>query len=316
MENNFREITDVGEWSALVENRSPFLTRAWEGALTEAFPYLRFRYFLYRNDYAVRFAEINGRLTTTLFSDGGDVVSLRGTQLPLADFKGDVLACFGNAITLRVHEYFCPVTQSEGIETDITDFQVALADFNIAALRKTLRHIVEEKLPAGALIRSMVPSDLEAVYQLYLSTMRNARALALPFEAFKRFSQEDVFVLVVDGTLRGASVFCSSGKHVHYFISALDGVGKKYRAAHHLLFYALNHYKEQGKEYAFLGGANNASALKVFKEGWRGIPHPLYTIAAAATRKRAQRSSLRALWRCIPLSLLAKATKLIGKRVF
>ncbi|MBP9771665.1 MAG: hypothetical protein KBD16_01950 [Candidatus Pacebacteria bacterium] len=315
MQNNFREIIDAGEWHALVENRSPFLAHAWEGTLIEAFPYLRFRYFLYRNDYAVRFAEINGRLTTTPFSDGGDVVSLRGIQIPLSDFKSDVLACFGNSITLRVHEYFCPVTQSEGSETDITDFQVALADFDIGALRKTLRHIVEEKLPAGASIRAMVPSDLEAVYQLYLRTMRGARALALPLDAFKRFSQEDVFVFVVDGIVRGASVFCSSGKHVHYFISALDAVGKKHRAAHHLLFYALGHYKQQGKEYAFLGGANNASALKVFKEGWRGIPHPLYTITAAATRKRAQRSGLRTLWRCIPLSLLPKTSKFIGKYV-
>lgn len=309
----FEEVTDE-KWRSLTAHRSPFLTKEWEDALTESFPYLRFRHFIYDNAFAVRFAEIGARVTTVPFSDGGDVVALTDSPLSLSTFRGDLLARFGSRVTLRVHEHYCPVTDTENATKDIIDFRIPLQEFDIASVRKTLRHIVTAPLPDDTVIRTIeTDADIRAAYRLYLTTMRSARALALPYEMFRRDLSHDAFVFEQNGTILGTSVFLANTTTADYFLSAADAEGKANNAAHHLLMHALTYFAKKGKEAVFLGGTNVASPLRTFKEGWRGEPFALYTVAAGSRHESARRSPLRSLWRLLPLSLLPKASELAGK---
>ncbi|GMU73924.1 MAG: hypothetical protein AMXMBFR44_1230 [Candidatus Campbellbacteria bacterium] len=312
----FKEITDRNAWGALVGKRSPFLERAWEDALSSAFPYIHFKYFLYRDGYAVRVAAIRGRATTVPFSDGGDVVALSGEPLLLSKFRDDCLAFFGPSCTLRVHESFCPVADRGDLEPDVMDYRIALPNFGVESIRKTLRHILSEEVPQEVSIRTaQTPRDMRDAYRLYLRTMRAAKAFALPFSTFAHFSHDDVYLFLVNGNARAASVFLTEKNTAHYFISASDRAGKNLHAPHHLLFHALAEYQKRGFQSVFLGGVRAGSPLQTFKEGWRGTPCGMYTITDNSAHEKARRSPLRALWGLIPLVLLPKASKLAGKYV-
>ncbi len=313
----FTEIIDREEVRNLSGNASPFFAVAWERALQESFPYLTFRYFVYRGTHLIRLASVAGRLTTVPFSDGGDVVALARKTLSLATFRADTLSFFGPSALLRVHDSFAPLSDDTKEKADIIDFRIPLPSFSIESVRKTLRHILSRPLPPEHTItQTKELSHMEKIFELYCANMKEARALAMPFETFKHLARQDVFVLMHGSQIRAAAIFIRTSRSAHHFVSVSDAAGKRMDAAHHLLFHALTHYRKEGLRSAFLGGVRTDSPLKVFKEGWRGEPHQLYTIGGGVSRERRRVSPLRSVWGLLPAALLPKATKIIGKRVF
>jgi|GEM_PF-6029005 len=309
MNNAFQELTDTSKV------RSPFWSETWEHALTTAFPYIKLRHFIYRGTHAVRVAEIDGRITSVPFSDGGDVVALAEAPIELESFHADFIERFGTESMVRIHEHFAKVVPTETL-TDIIDYHVDLKSFNIDSVRKTLRHILDEEMPQGAEIRRANISETNRVYALYLGTMHEAGGIALPREAFEDLMGRDVFVFVLDGTIEAASVFFTSDTSAYHFISASSRAGKSVHAPHHILFYAIKQFQQAGKSNLFLGGTNASSSLRTFKEGWRGEECKIYTVSGSSAHESARQSPLRVLWKLVPTSLLSKATKLVGKRVF
>lgn len=294
---------------------SPFWDATWERFLVTAFPYITLRYFIYRGTHAVRVADIDGRITSVPFSDGGDVVALSDASLSIELFRADLIECFGLKSMVRVHEYHARAVPTD-TSADIIDFHLDLKSFSIDSVRKTLRHILDDDLPVGSEIRSATASEAGRIYKLYLETMHNAGGTALPREAFDELMGRDVFVFVLDGTIEAASVFFADGASVYHFISASSKVGKHVHAPHHILFHAIKQFQRAGKSGLFLGGTNASSSLRTFKEGWRGDAHRIFTVGGAPAHEAARQSPLRALWRLIPAGLLPKATKLVGRRVF
>lgn len=284
----------------------------------EAFPYIRFRRFIYRGTHAVRLAEIGNRMTSVPFSDGGDVVALSSPSavpLSLEDLRADLIEQFGAGAMARVHEHFASVVETDA-PVDLIDFRINLPSFALDGVRKTLRHILAAGAPLGAEIRRAVPADTERIYQLYLDTMHDAAAIALPRETFNRLMEQDVFVFVHSGVIEGASVFFADGTSAYHFISASSQAGKNAHAPHHLLFHAIKHYQQAGKSSLFLGGTNADSSLRTFKEGWRGDECRIYTVSGSSAHESARRSPLRVLWKLIPAPLLPTTTRLVGRRVF
>lgn len=306
--------------------RSPFFEETWGRVLMTAFPYLKLRRFVYRDTHMVRVAQIGSRITSVPFSDGGDVVSLSGVPLDLELFRTDLVERFGKEVMVRVHEGLASVAPTD-IVADIVDFRVDLTSFSIDSVRKTLRHILDAGLSQGSEIRMAVPADVERIYKLYLGTMHEAAGIALPREVFDDLMHHDVFVFVNKGRIEAVSVFFSDTTSAYHFISASSKVGKELHAPHHVLLYAIKHYQQAGKQSLFLGGTNAGSSLRTFKEGWRGDECKIYTVSGSpaspehpggggSAHEAARQSPLRSLWKLIPASLLPKATKLVGKRVF
>lgn len=327
MNEVFREITDRAEWSHLGAVKSPFFDETWERELIRAFPYITLRRFIYRDTHAVRLAQIGlpastcadrqagDRVTSVPFSDGGDVVALSEAPLALDVFRVDLIERFGKSMMIRVHESFAPVVPTD-MRSDLIDFRVPLVSFSIDSVRKTLRHILDAGIPQGDEIRLAVSADTERIYELYLDTMHDAGGIALPRTAFDSLMSRDVFVFIHNGSIEAASVFFTDETSAFHFISASSSGGKREHAPHHLLFHAIKHYQQSGKSSLFLGGTNAGSSLRTFKQGWRGEECRIYTVSSSSAHEIARRSPLRALWKLIPASLLPKATKLIGKRVF
>ncbi len=294
---------------------SPFFEEPWGRVLMAAFPYLKLRRFVYRDTHMVRVAQIGNRITSVPFSDGGDVVSLSGVPLDLELFRTGLIERFGKEVMVRVHEGLASVAPTD-ITADIVDFRVDLTSFSIDSVRKTLRHILDAGLSQGSEIRMAVPADVERIYKLYLGTMHEAAGIALPREVFDDLMHRDVFVFVNKGRIEAVSVFFADNTSAFHFISASSKVGKELHAPHHLLFHAIKHYQQAGKQSLFLGGTNAGSSLRTFKEGWRGDECKIYTISGSSAHEAARQSPLRSLWKLIPASLLPKATKLVGRRVF
>ncbi|MDQ5928139.1 MAG: Acetyltransf 6 protein [Patescibacteria group bacterium] len=315
MNNAFQELTDTSKV------RSPFWSEAWERVLTTAFPYIQLRHFVYRGTHAVRVAQIGDRITSAPFSDGGDVVALAEAPIELESFRADFIERFGTESMVRVHEHLAKVVPT-ALSADIIDYHVALKSFSIDSVRKTLRHILDEEMPQGADIRRANISETNRVYALYLDTMHEAGGIALPREAFEDLMHRDVFVFVLKGKIEAASVFFANEASAYHFISASSRAGKSVHAPHHILFYAIKQFQQAGELDLFLGGTNASSSLRTFKEGWRGEECKIYTVsgspacAGRSAHEAARQSPLRALWKLVPTSLLSKATKLIGKRVF
>ncbi len=296
---------------------TPFAAAPWDEELMRAFPYMAISYFLYRGTHVLRLAHIENRFTTVPFSDGGDVFALGEAQLSLPQFADDVKNFFDEMPTIRVHEWFARALPAEGFSADIVDFRVPLAGFGAGSLRKTLRHIVSEGVPKGCDITfATTEKDMKTAYTLYLKTMRRVGALALPFRAFAYLGTHAITMFLVDGVPHAAALCLSGEKTVHYFLSMADAIGKKHNAAHHMLFKNLKRYAELGKEAMFLGGTRTGSSLQTFKEGWRGEPCAVFTVAPHVARESARQSPLRSLWRFVPLFLLPEASKYAGKYVF
>ncbi len=311
----FREIDKAEEWYGLVAGKSPFFSTAWEHILTDAFPYIHCRYFVYKDMYAVRVAQIDNRITTVPFSDGGDVIALTTQPLLLSQFQNDCKEFFGSAYTVRVHEGFCAVSDDDAIQHDLVDYRIKIPQFALSSVRKTLRHIISDALPEGASIRALNQHEVQDAHTLYVRTMRSVCAPALPFDFFISM-KADMFGYFTNNVLCGVSIFLCSEDGAYYFISARNQSTQCVHAPHHLLAHAISKYQKKGISELYLGGARIGSSLQTFKEGWRGDMLRIFTISSTDHREKQRKSPARFFWRFLPLWLVPKTSKFIGKYVF
>jgi len=312
----FTEISSA-EWDDTVKRSvggNVLMLSGWEQNVTTELPFVRHRHFRYGNKHFVRVAEINGRYTTTPFSDGSDVVSLDETPLDLAKFKTDAHAQFGEDVRLRINERYAPVVRESETAVVAHEYVADLHEPLLPRVRKTLRHILQHS-PAGTIEITNKSSDIKASYDLYVRHMRSVRNFALPrklFDSLVERAGADLWVWREGGRVRAVALFLSSEKEVLYSLSAADSVALAQHAPHHLVYTALESYREKGIERASLGATGTGSALEVFKRGWRGEEYRIFEIGARQLGVH-KKSRIRDLASLVPLSLYPLLTKKVGK---
>jgi len=319
----FRKITSETEWEKKVVSQGGFFSSpSFEEMLKAIFPYIRFEHFIYRDKFAVRVARIGGRVTSTPFSDSGDVVALSDSQLSLQLFKEDLKFFFHIVPPLRIHTAQCTVSDMDEAAVFITDSKVSLdsAETMFQSFRKTVRHTLRGAEEDDSSIRKVSDKNsLNEIYTLYLKHARSVANFATPrflFEKVIESAEHDLFVWEKDGCIHAFSLFVNTSSVSHYMLSASDTVGKKSEAPHKLLWYAMRLYSEQGKKEIYLGPTRKETPLAVFKRGWRGKEYPIVETAESQKKGVVRTSPIRLLWRLVPVFLLPKATKFVGKYLF
>jgi len=314
----FSEITSE-EWDDAVRQSgrgSVFMQSGWEQAVSDALSYVAYQYYRYRGSHVVRVAHVNGRSTTAPFTDGSDVVSIGETALDLSKFQADAKVQFGEGTRLRINERFAATENNEDSTVIAYEYVVALGEPLLPRVRKTLRHILNEHTP-GEVKVSREEKDINAAYRLYVRHMRSVRNFAMPEQLFASLLKEnggELWTWSKNNRPEAMAVFIPTGSEVLYSLSAASSEGVAQHAAHHLVYQALESYKEQGQGHASLGSTGAGSALEVFKRGWRGEQFAIYELGERSGVSRTSR--VRGLVRYVPLVFYPALTNILGKRFF
>lgn len=312
--NAFKTISGK-EWDEAVSKigGNVFLTSAFEGALLRELSFVAFIHYLYRGTHALRLALINGRATTTPFSEGGDVFPLTHAKLDLEQFKADVRAQFGESMRLRINERIAPVMNEDASPMAAEEQVVDLSSEILPLVRKTLRHILKQPFP-GECGRSKDKKDIETAYRLYLRHMRSVRNFAMPKPLFISLLSEmggDLWVWRHRGKVRAAALFTVFKNEVLYTLSSADSKAQSLNAPHHLVYEALIAYQKEGKRKASLGATGSGSPLLIFKRGWRGTPYRIFEIGERQLVSK--KSAARELAGLVPLPFYHLLTTKLGK---
>lgn len=316
--NKIEFITEEQKWHEILagaQRLHPSFSPEWENMISDVFPYVTFQHVLYKEKWGLRLASIADRVTTTPFSDGGDVVALGAEKLALEELSRD-LAEYYSSYRVQVNGYLAPI--SGDVNTDLVDYIVDLeeGDILLSSFRSTLRHVLERD---SDLHFSPIESkeEMKQVYRIYLSMMKSVRNLALPFSAFKYLKgSHDVFVARKGGRILSFAIFMTTRKNTSYYLSGATQEGKELDAPSHLLFYCMSHYYNLGMEKMYLGGTRKDTGLDIFKRGWRGKAVPVYTVSDSEVHDDTRTSPLRSLWSLVPTPLTPHLSKVIGKYVF
>lgn len=317
--NMFKNVS-AGEWDAASSKRgigSGLFTTKWECILEESFPYVSFERYRYRDTFLVRVVRIGDRVTSTPFSEGGDVLALAETQFNIKHFGADVAKAFGMNVRLRVNERFCPVVYDASNRISAKEHVLELQGNVHDRVRKTLRHILTRPM-VGHIEVAKSEHEFAHAYRLYATHMRRVKNLALPYTAFRALTNDvggELLVWRSRERLHAIALFLPNNTEVLYALSASDSHGLEESAAHYLVQHAFKRYQERGVKYMSLGTTGVDSALETFKRGWRGEEYAVYEVGGSG-HEAARTSPLRSLTRLIPLSLYSRASLRIGKYFF
>ena len=276
----------------------------WHEFLEKQFKWLKFEYYLYRNEALLPLGRIKtclpaGRLISLPFCEYGGPLPLK-KEINFEEFEKDILNEFNN-IKIRFHPQILLMEEVEpptggstsSISTHwIEDLDKITSEELWESLRKTLRHEIKHAQESGIEIKkSANQKELKHFYNLYVANLRRKKTVPYPWRVIQflcQNSSSELLLAFYKGRIIGGDLFLNYNSFVHYFLSATDYKYRNFSASHLLLWEKIKSLI--GKDIILdLGASPRGSALEVFKRGWRGTEYPIYQICLPAGRQGIKR---------------------------
>ncbi|HUT96324.1 MAG TPA: GNAT family N-acetyltransferase [Candidatus Paceibacterota bacterium] len=299
---NFQRLNKP-EFRALLDKtlfKTFFHSLIWHEFLEKEFKWLKFEYYLYRDEAILPLARFKvfgkEKLVSLPFCEYGGPLPLEGSIF-INDFETDALKEFKN-FKIKYHPSiskitFNPINSSSTVSSHWLRLGNKSEQEVWESLRKTLRHEIKNAQQKGLEIRaSKDPKCFKKFYDLYTANLRRKRTIPYPWHLVQFLCQNapsELLLAFYRGKIVGGALFLEYSKISHYFLSAIDHKYRNLGIAHLILWEKIKSLI--GKDITLdLGASPQGSDLEIFKRGWGGIEYPIYQICLPADRQGIKRT--------------------------
>lgn len=296
----FQKITkkEYGEFLGKAMFKTFFHSSEWHEFLEKEFKWLKFEYYLYKDEAFLPFARFKvfgkEKLISLPFCEYGGPLPLK-QGIDFKEFEKDVLEEFKN-IKIKFH----PKIKSGDSNSDVSTHWIEnLKDTSeqelLASFRKTLRHEIKnaqerdleiKKCPASPASQQGGPAggsneqELKQFYNLYVANLRRKKTILYPWSLIQflyKNPSSELLLAFYKGKVVAGDLFLNYNGFTHYFLSASDYKYRDFSTSHLLLWEKIKTLI--GKDVIFdLGATPKGSSLNIFKSGWGGKEYPILQI--------------------------------------
>jgi len=312
---NFQKITkkEYGEFLGKALFKTFFHSLEWHEFLEQQFKWLKFEYYLYKNEALFPLAIIGKKLISLPFCEYGGPLPLKH-DIKIDEFERDVLEEFKN-IKIKFHPRVSNPTGKIELSLSILSSHWRGDLKNISekelwdSLRKTLRHEIKHAQEQNLKIKKCENlKELKAFYNLYVANLRYKKTVPYPWPLIQflyKNAPNELLLAFYRGEIVGGSLFLEYSGFVHYFLSASDYKYKNLGVSYFILWEKIKSLI--GKDVIFdLGASPRDSNLEIFKRGWGGTEYPIYQIGIKREDESLRSSKLRNIWGLLPNFVIKK----------
>jgi hypothetical protein len=289
-----------------VQFRTFFHEVDWHEFLEKEFKWLKFEYYLYKDELLLSFGRVGDKLISLPFCEYGGPLPLK-KEINFEEFEKDVLSEFQN-IKIKFH----PKVHSK--ESNIITYFIE--NFDKFSFRKTLRHEIRNAEARNLEIKKCNnPKELESFYNLYVASLKRKKTVPYPFSVIKFLNGQpntEILLALYKQKIIAGSLFLRYDKFVHYFLSASDYKYRDFGANYLILWGKIKSLI--GKDVILdLGASPKGSKLEIFKRGWGGTEYPIYQIGIKRTEEKFRSSKLRNIWGLLPNFVIKRLSRYLIK---
>lgn len=318
---NFQKITKekYGEFLGKALFKTFFHSLEWHEFLEQQFKWIKFEYYLYKNEALFPLAIIGKKLISLPFCEYGGPLPLKH-DIKIDEFERDVLEEFKN-IKIKFHPLVCAGDNNSTILTHfIEDLDKKNEQEIWESFRKTLRHSIKNAEKNNIEIKKCSNTkELKKFYNLYVCILKRKLTVPYPFSLIKYFFESgkaEILLAFYKGKIIAGDLFLHYNGIVHYFFSASDYKYRDLGANYLILWDKIK--KSLGRDYKIFdfGAAPKRSKLEIFKRGWGGKEYPILQLGIQRSDENLRSSKLRKLWGLLPNFIIKKlSSNLIKYRI-
>ena len=317
---NFRklEYNEYQEVCKKVLFRTFFHSAQWEKFLEKKFSWIKFEYYIWKDDAIFSVARCRLFAKVKLISHpfceyGGPLPLKHGVDFD--KFAEDFRREFPQGSRIKFHPYVLngarrdsPSSGSKLLTFWVEGLSKNNPEYFWDSFRADYRQRIRKAHKSGILVEvCQNRKDLKAFYDLYVGVMKAHKNIPLPFEAFEFFDIEHSakIILAKKGTdILAGSIFLFYKPFIHYFINASDKRFRNLGANHAILWQVIQQYAGGGDySYLDLGGTRSGARLEEFKRGSGAKEYEIYTIGETEGSAR-RRGLAREGWSLMPNFLI------------
>lgn len=325
---NFQKIEDKNEIKKLLDKalfKTFFHSLEWQEFLEKEFKWLRFEYYLYKDELLLSFAryKIFGKekLISLPFCEYGGPLPLK-REIKFDDFQKDIFAFFGKDIKIKFHpqilsflnidrekEKTLPNTVSyQIIDLDKKTEQGLFQSFRLST-KQRIRKGLNENLSVS---KCENREDLNKFYGLYVKAMKKNKTVCFPCKIFdflwqKSLKSDPVDFLLVrhQGRIIAGIIVVFYAGFAHYFLSGMDYKYAKENKLNPIYFILWEEIKKiissKTANVFDFGGTKRETSLEEFKRGWSPDCYPIFKLEVdEIVSQRLRESKLRDIWGFLP----------------
>lgn len=290
-----------------------FHSLEWQNFLEKEFKWLKFEYYLYRDEFLLIFGRVGNKLISLPFCEYGGPLPLN-KDINFKRFEKEVLNEFKN-IKIKVHP------RIESRDSDVLTYwieglnKVSKEDL-LKSFRKTLRYSIRDSQRHNLEIKKCKDlEELKNFYNLYVANLKRKKTIPYPFSVIKflyNSPNSELLLAAHKGKVIAGDLFLHYDRFVHYFLSASDYKYRNLGVNYLILWEKIKSLI--GKNIIFdLGAAPRGSALETFKRGWRGKEYPILQIGIKRTEESLRSSKLRNIYGLFPNFIIKKLSSYLIK---
>jgi len=315
---NFRKISKEGYKELL--DKAPFKTffhnPEWHDFLEKEFKWLKFDYYLYKDELLFPIAMAGKKLISLPFCEYGGPLPIK-ENIDFRNFEKDVLGEFKN-IKIKFH----PLVLAGNENSDVSSYFIENLDKKNEkelwnSFRKTLRHSIRNAQENSLEIKKCSDlSELRIFYNLYVSTLKRKLTVPYPFLVIRfLYSQPGTEILLAfyKNKIIGGDLFLHYKRVIHYFLSVSDYKYRNFGASYLILWEKIKKSLKGDYKIFDLGAAPRGSELEIFKSGWRGKEYPILQIGIKRSEESLRSSKLRNIWGLLPNFVIKKLSPYLIK---
>lgn len=307
---------------------------AWHEFLAQQFKWLKFEYYLYKDDSLLPLARFKvfdkEKLVSLPFCEYGGPLPLKG-DINWEEFSKDVFSKFGNNIRIKIHPYFGLSGNPPGTSSILSSHWLKnLEDSSEQEIwdsfRKTLRHEIKHAQEQNLRIKRCENlKELKQFYNLYVVNLKRKKTVPYTSEIIKclyQYGGAELLLAFYKNKIIAGSMFLNYSGFVHYFLNASKYKYRNFGANYLIIWEKLKELI--GKDVIFdFGASPRGSNLEIFKRGWGGTEYPIYQIGTkrspafvpmdigtSAGREESLRySKIRNIWGLLPVFVIKKISR-------
>jgi len=289
----YKELFEKADFKTLFHNPE------WHEFLEKEFKWLKFEYYLYKDELLLSFGRIGDKLVSLPFCEYGGPLPLK-EKVDFEKFKKEVLDDFKN-FKIKFHPKV--LTGESDMSTYWIDLKNKSEQELLSSFRKTLRHSIRNAQGKSLEVKKCFDLDeLKEFYGLCVANMKRRKTVPYPFSVVKflyNSPDTELRLAFYKGKIIAGDLFLNYGKFVHYFLGATDYKYLNLGANYFILWEKIRSLL--GKDVIFdLGAAPKSSQLETFKRGWRGKEYPILHLGIKRSEESLRSSKLRNIWKLLP----------------
>jgi len=303
-----------------------FHSSEWHEFLEKEFKWLKFEYYLYKDEAFLPFVRFKvfgkEKLISLPFCEYGGPLPLK-KEIDFENFKKDIFDLFGESIKIKFHPQILSFLdikpqKEEGLFSDTVSYQIVDLDKKTEqGLFQSFRLSTKQRIKKGlnenlSVSKCESNEDLNKFYAVYIKSMKRNKTVCFPAQIFEFLWQKSLESDLVDflivkheeRVIAGIIIVFYAGI-AHYFLSGMDYKyikRNKLNPMYLVLWKEIKKIINSKKANVFdFGGTKRETGLEEFKRGWDPECYPIFKLEAGeTTQQRLRESKLRDVWGLLP----------------